>query len=124
MRFQSKFFLLFLDYIYFFPLKKKDSVLNQIKYYILEILPGSEIILFGSRARNENLRDSDFDLLIVVDKQFDSLEKLKFQALIRKQLAVKNILADIIIQSKSDIEIKKNLPGHIVRSAIQEGVHV
>jgi uncharacterized protein len=105
-------------------LKKKDSVLNQIKYYILEILPGSEIILFGSRARNENLIDSDYDIMIVVDKQFDTQEKLKFQALIRKQLAVKNILADIIIQSKSDIEVKKNLPGHIVRSAMQEGVHV
>jgi len=102
----------------------KDSILNQIKYSILEILPGSEIILFGSRARNENLIDSDYDILIVVDKQFDNLEKLKFQALIRKQFAIKNILADIIIQSKSDIEVKKNLPGHIVRSAIQEGVHV
>jgi uncharacterized protein len=105
-------------------LKTEDSILNQIKYSVLEILPGSEIILFGSRARNENLIDSDYDILIVVDKQFDSLEKLKFQALIRKQLAVKNILADIIIHSKSDIEVKKNLPGQIVRSAMQEGVHV
>ena len=105
-------------------LKTKDSILNQIKYFVREILPESEIILFGSRARNEDLIDSDYDLLIVVDKQFDSLEKLKFQALIRKQLAVRNILADIIIQSKAEIEVKKNLPGHIVRSAIQEGVNV
>ena len=105
-------------------MKTKDSILNQIKYFVREILPESEIILFGSRARNEDLIDSDYDLLIVVDKQFDSLEKLKFQALIRKQLAVRNILADIIIQSKAEIEVKKNLPGHIVRSAIQEGVNV
>ena len=87
-----------------------------------EFLPGSEIILFGSRARNENLRDSDYDLLIIVEKQFDSRKKLKYQALIRKDLAVKEILADIIIQSNADIEIKRNLPGHIMRSSIKEGI--
>jgi uncharacterized protein len=105
-------------------MKKSDSTLNQIKIVVLQVLPESEIILFGSRARNENLKDSDYDLLIIVGKQFESSEKLKFQALIRKNLAVKNILADIIIQSKADIEIKRNLPGHIVRSAMQEGVLV
>jgi len=103
-------------------MKRADSTLNQIKSSVSEVLPQSEIILFGSRARNENLFDSDYDLLIIVREQFDSSEKLKFQALIRKNLAVKNILADVIIQSKADIEIKRNLLGHIVRSAMQEGV--
>jgi uncharacterized protein len=104
--------------------KKEDSILNQIKMVVSQVLPGSEIILFGSRARNENLKDSDYDLLIIVGKQLDSSEKLKYQSFIRKILAVKNILADIIIQSKAEIEIKRNLPGHIVRSAMQEGVLV
>jgi uncharacterized protein len=103
-------------------MKETDSTLNQIKLFVLDILPGSEIILFGSRARNENQKDSDYDLLIIVEKQFDSSEKLKFQALIRKILVMKNILADVIIQSKADIELKRNLPGHIIRSAMQEGV--
>ena len=87
-------------------MKRADSTLNQIKSSVSEVLPQSEIILFGSRARNENLFDSDYDLLIIVREQFDSSEKLKFQALIRKNLAVKNILADVIIQSKADIDRK------------------
>ena len=96
----------------------------QIKSFVSEILPGSDIILFGSRARNEILRDSDYDLLIIVKDQFDSSRRLKYQSLIRKNLAIKNILADVIIQSKYDIEKKRNLRGHIVRSALQEGIMI
>lgn len=105
-------------------MKASDPTLEKIKFSVLEILPGSEIILFGSRARNENLENSDYDLLIIAEKQLDSKEKLKFQALIRKQLAIRNILADIIVQSKADISVKRKLPGHIVRSIMQEGVYV
>ncbi|NQV03683.1 MAG: nucleotidyltransferase domain-containing protein [Bacteroidia bacterium] len=102
----------------------KDPTLDQIKNFIWEVLPGSEIILFGSRARNENLTNSDYDLLIVTDNTYDSRTKLKYQALIRKELAGKNILVDVIVQSKTEIELKKKLPGHIVRSALEEGIFV
>jgi predicted nucleotidyltransferase len=105
-------------------MKDQDLALMQIKSFVSEILPGSDIILFGSRARNEILRDSDYDLLIIVKDQFDSSRRLKYQSLIRKNLAIKNILADVIIQSKYDIEKKRNLRGHIVRSALQEGIMI
>jgi len=105
-------------------LKALDPTLKQIKISILKILPGSVIILFGSRARNDNFENSDYDLLVITDKQIDTKEKLKFQGLIRKQLAIRNILADVIIQSKADIAVKRKLPGHIVRSALEEGVLV
>jgi len=100
---------------------EKDPIIDQIKFVVSEVLPGSAIILFGSHARNENQKDSDYDLLVIVDEQMDQTGKLKLQALIRKNLAVKDILVDIIIQSKADIEIKRKLRGHIVRSAMMEG---
>jgi predicted nucleotidyltransferase len=105
-------------------MKEEALTLNRIKNLVSEVLPGSVIILFGSRARKENLENSDYDLLIIVEKQFNSSEKLKFQSLIRKTFAINNILADVIIQSKADIEIKRTLPGHIVRSAMLEGVQI
>lgn len=89
---------------------------------MLEIVPGSEIILFGSRARNEATESSDYDLLIILNNSVQSIERLQFQAFIRKKLAAQNILADIIVQSRSDIELKKNFRGHIVRAALEEGV--
>jgi predicted nucleotidyltransferase len=105
-------------------LESKDKILNQIRTSILEILPGSEIILFGSQARNDAIDSSDYDLLIILNSSLHPAERLKFQALIRKKLAVQNILADIIVQSRSDVELKKNFPGHIVRAALKEGVSI
>lgn len=112
------------DLIVIITVESKDKILDQIRTSVLEILPGSEIILFGSRARNDASDSSDYDLLIILNSSLHSPERLKFQALIRKKLAVQNILADIIVQSRSDVELKKNFPGHIVRSALKEGVRV
>jgi len=105
-------------------LDSNDLTINRIKTSVFEILPGSEIILFGSRARNDDNVNSDYDLLIVIDASIQVSDRLKFQALIRKKLAEQNILADIIVQSRSDVERAKNFNGHIVRSALKEGVVV
>ena len=97
-----------------------NNRIDQIRNYILEILPGSEIILFGSRARNDASVNSDYDLLIIINASLQNSERLKYQSLIRKKLAIENILADIIVQSRSDVELKKNRRGHIVRAALTE----
>lgn len=45
------------------------DILNEIKRTAKEVLPkGGQLILFGSRARNEATEDSDWDLLILLDK--------------------------------------------------------
>ena len=106
------------------PVNLKNKILSDIRTSVFDILPGSEIILFGSRARNDAKDDSDYDLLIIVSSSLLPSDRLKFQALIRKNLVAQNILADVIVQSRSDVELKKNFPGHIVRSALKEGVNV
>jgi len=102
----------------------KGKIIEQIRSAILELLPGSEIILFGSRARNDADDNSDYDLLVISKSLLLQTDRLKYQALIRKKLATENILADIILHSRSDVKIKKKLHGHIVRSALKEGVIV
>jgi len=96
----------------------------EIKKVIKFYLPEADIIMFGSRARGDNQPYSDYDFLIISRENLDDQQRLYFQALIRKSLAEKFILADIIIYSRIGIEKKRNLPGHIVRSAMKEGVHV
>ena len=98
--------------------------INEIKKVISFYLPEADIIMFGSRARGDNQLSSDYDFLIISKDTLDDQQRLHFQALIRKSLAEKFILADIIIHSRKGIEKKRNLPGHIVRSAMKEGVRV
>ena len=102
----------------------ENRILVQIKTIVCQYFPDADVILFGSRARGDNTFNSDFDLLLVVKASIGNRERLHYQALIRKTLTENNILADIIIHSASEIEIKRNLPGHIVISALLEGVRV
>ena len=48
---------------------ESSDILNEIKRIAKEVLPkGGQLILYGSRARNEAAEDSDWDLLILLDK--------------------------------------------------------
>jgi predicted nucleotidyltransferase len=101
-----------------------SEILTQIKSIVRSFFPEAEVILFGSRARGDNQMNSDYDLLIIVDDQQNNSERLRSQAMIRKVLSRHQILADVIIHSKSEIAIKRTLPGHLVRIALMEGIRV
>lgn len=48
----------------------KENVLKQIVRTAKAVTPkGSAIMLFGSRARGDNRPDSDWDILILLDKE-------------------------------------------------------
>ena len=49
----------------------KDNLIRKIKKSILDIEPGAEIILYGSRSRGDADQESDWDLLILVDGLID-----------------------------------------------------
>ena len=107
-----------------FMMPVEENTINEIKNVVNEFVPGSELIMFGSRARGEDIPSSDYDLLVIARDPLTDRQRLHFQAQIRKALAKKLILADIIVQSRDDIRKKQRLPGHIVRAAMKEGVSV
>ena len=48
---------------------KREEVLSSIKALALKTLPpSSTLLLYGSRARGDNHKGSDWDLLILLDK--------------------------------------------------------
>ena len=56
--------------MYYVMTNKNRKVLTQIKAVAREAVPkGSLVILFGSRARKEAKRGSDWDILIVLPKR-------------------------------------------------------
>jgi len=96
--------------------------LRIIKESVKEVLPDSSIFLFGSRARKDYSEESDYDLMIVTENAPDSRERRLLKAVIRKKLAHNKIPADIIIQSKAEVALNKEITGHIVRQVLKEGI--
>jgi predicted nucleotidyltransferase len=47
---------------------RKKELLNKIRLSIYQHDPDAEIFLFGSRARGDNRKNSDWDLLILVNE--------------------------------------------------------
>ena len=102
-----------------------SSVKIKIKSIVQSILPGAKIILFGSRARGDNNNDSDYDFLLITKKQFSLREKLICRGKINLLLVYAlHSPVDVLLNSEQEINIKKTLPGHIVRWAIKEGVEL
>lgn len=93
-----------------------------IKESVSELLPESSILLFGSRARHDHTDDSDYDLMIITKDFHDNKQVRVFKSMLRKKLAHNHIPADIIIQCKEEVELKKKITGHIVRQALKEGI--
>jgi len=94
---------------------------NTIKSVSWQIFPNCKIILFGSRARQSNRPDSDYDILLIIDSTLKPEEKIPFCTKIRKTLLDYGIFSDILIQSNEEIEVKKRLTGHIIKTIIREG---
>lgn len=88
-------------------------------------MPGSRVLLFGSRARGQADKESDYDLLIVTNDTFAPRVKMDWESKIRKALVhAFNLPFDVIVESEQEVNEKKNLIGHIVRYAMKEAVEL
>ena len=48
--------------------RTREEILQSIKVILHSVAPEGKVILFGSRARGDAREDSDWDLLILLDK--------------------------------------------------------
>ncbi len=106
-----------------------DRTIKLIKEKIYKIsdekgIKIDRVILFGSRARGDFKHNSDWDILIVVNKDLPFQEKRELSRIIRKRLAEFLIPSDIIVKSKEEINYYKDFMGSVVREALKEGINI
>lgn len=86
-------------------------------------MPGSRVLLFGSRARGEQDIHSDYDLLVVTPTTLSPQEKIEWSTrLDRAIVKAIRVPVDLLLNSEEEILQKQQLPGHIIRSVMKEGM--
>jgi predicted nucleotidyltransferase len=101
------------------------TILKTIKSTVKFFLPDAKVLLFGSRARGDYSKDSDFDVLVITAQNLSETKKKNFRIKIHQALVNSLELPfDILLNSETEISIKRKLPGHVVRSAMNEAIEL
>jgi predicted nucleotidyltransferase len=110
---------------------ENQQIIKNIKQTILECLNEKgitvkKIILFGSRAMGNFERESDFDLLIILDKNLLPKEKKELWYLVSKTLHkyYHTIPFDIIIKSEQSFKQEKDIVNTISNEVHLEGIEI
>lgn len=81
-------------------ISQDEAIRNEIRQLISNIEPDSEVYLFGSRARGTHKRNSDWDLLILLDGKVDWTRKEKLNNELYEIELIKGIDLNTIIRNK------------------------
>ena len=80
--------------------KNEKKALQELGQRILERFPDAEIILYGSKARGDDEKFSDIDVLVLLDKEVNnSLEEEIFSTAFQAELKY-DVIFGIIVYSK------------------------
>ena len=103
---------------------ENKSIANQIKSTIRNKDPKAEVILFGSRARGQENKDSDWDILVlldlaVVDRQ---TERDYRERLFELELETGEAISTFVF-SKQDWK-EKYAATPFFQSVVRDGIHL
>lgn len=101
-----------------------DILLSKVKETVLRLEPSAEVVLFGSRARDDFRDYSDWDFLVLVDGPVDSVRTDR----IRRVLFDIELDTDQIISSIVRSRQEWNSPRYAVvplhKNVAREGIHL
>ena len=69
-----------------------------------------------------DVHEEDDHILVIAERSLEIKSKFALRTRIRKRLLERGIRCDVLIQSQQELQTNKELPGHIVRSALRDGV--
>ena len=95
-----------------------DLLVQQIVSRIVAASRPEKVVLFGSRARGEELAESDYDLLVI--KKSD---EPRYRRAVPLYEALVGLLAnvDIMVYTPEEVSEWSNVPEAFVTTAIREG---
>ncbi len=103
-------------------IRRKQHIIQLIREKVNEIDNTAEVILYGSRARGDNKRDSDWDVMILLKRNDvnKKVEQTFRHHLLDLELEI-GVPISVFVYSKSDWEGKYSITP-LFRSIKKEGI--
>jgi len=100
----------------------KNKILTEVKRLVLENAPDAKIILYGSHARGEYKKDSDWDLLILLNRDKITREEEKHikYPIYDLEFETGQVLS-LMIYSVNEWESKYRIT-HLYKNIMKEGI--
>src|ERR1035437_5666327 len=94
-----------------------------IKETVTSVIPGAEVILFGSRAKGTAKAHSDYDLLVITPHQLNKAVYVKTYSFLMNTFAeLLDEQVDLIIKSKEAADAERDRINYVVHEAFQYGL--
>jgi predicted nucleotidyltransferase len=94
-----------------------STIVKESVHRLRESLPAERIYLFGSRARGEYNKNSDYDFLVVVKKS--SLPRYKREQQAYRALCGLRIAKDVLVYTRKEfndgLTVVSSLPATVIR---------
>ena len=99
-----------------------DGLLGKMVRAIVDEADPEQVILFGSRARGDERKNSDVDFIVVEAEPFGP-ERSRHKELVRlyHALAGFRIPADVLVYSHDDVDYWRDSLNHVLARALREG---
>jgi uncharacterized protein len=102
----------------------REEILRKIKEAVLKLEPAAEVILYGSRAREDYREYSDWDFLVLLDGQVDTKRTDKIRtALYDIELNTDQIISSIV-RSREEWDSPKYSVVPLHKNVEREGIHI
>ena len=99
-----------------------EQRLSAMAAVIHQAIPGSEVRLFGSRARGQAGPDADIDLLITApDNWLEHHHRFAVLNDLWDQLTQADVSLDLLLYSQSECEARRHWRSHVIGRAYREG---
>ena len=99
-----------------------DALLWRMTAAIVEAADPEQVILFGSRARDDAEADTDIDLVIVEAKPFGlGRDRGEEETRVWRALAKFHVPKDILVYSLDEVERWRGSLNHVLARALREG---
>lgn len=96
----------------------EEDLIEEVWRRLTAAAPDAEIILFGSRARDEARPDSDLDLIVI---EPDFARRGEEYGRLRRELRGLGVAIDLIVYRRREAEERCGVPGSLLHQALREG---